>query len=320
MPTQRQVLDAIGVDCDYDAAAARLHIPPGQAYLIATGLPADGSDTSSPDETLRRPGAMRGSTQHLVYQRPRTSDPIQKSLVHEWIRGRAESDPQMVSAARSRGAEPGQTGDTDDTDVCDVLTRQHDTVTALMQQLKAIPGVTKGGSEVHQSRRKSIVDMMTVELSRHETAEQEHLWPAVRDLLAGGGQILEQALEQEQEGKDSLVALGKTEPSQERFDELVEELEKRLRRHVAFEDKVLLAVRDSMAEEDRRAIGERILRAEQHAPTRSHPHAPGQAAATVTAAAASAAPLDKARDGLGDRQAERPGRAEEEPYSHTEEV
>ncbi len=319
MPTQTEVLDAIGDDCDYEAAGARLQIPAGQAYLIATGLPADGGDTFPPDETPSRPGRIKGSTQQLVYQRPRAANPIQKSEVQEWIRGRAAGDGQMVAAARSRDAEPGRPRDTDDTDVCHVLTRQHDLVTALMEQLKAIPGVTKGGSEVHQSRRKSIVDMMTVELSKHETAEQEHFWPAVRDFFSEGEEILEQALEQEREGKDSLVALGRTEPSEERFDELVEELEKRLRKHVAFEDKVLLSVWNSMPEEDRRAIGERILQAEQHAPTRPHPHAPEQPAAAVKAAAASAAPLDKARDALGNRPAKRRGRAAEEPNSPTEE-
>ncbi len=42
-----------------------------------------------------------------------------------------------------------------------------------MEQLEAIPGVTMGGSPVHQSRREPIVDMMTVALSQHETAEHE---------------------------------------------------------------------------------------------------------------------------------------------------
>ncbi|HET6917679.1 MAG TPA: hypothetical protein VFH56_16450 [Acidimicrobiales bacterium] len=43
MPTRSQVLESIGADCDYESAATPLRIPAGQAYLIATGLPADGA-------------------------------------------------------------------------------------------------------------------------------------------------------------------------------------------------------------------------------------------------------------------------------------
>lgn len=232
--------------------------------------------------------------------------------VHDWIRRRALADPQMNAAARARDAEPDEPIDPEDTDICHVLTRQHDKVTAMMEQLKTIPGVKNGGNEVHHSRRESIVDMMTVELSKHETAEQEHFWPKIRELFGNGEELVEHAVQQEQEGKDSLVALGKTSPDNEHFDELTIELEKRLRLHVAFEDKVLLSLPDVMPEDERRELGEKILSAEKHAPTRPHPHAPKKPGAAVKAAAASAAPLDKARDKMGDRPAKRRGKAESE--------
>lgn len=304
------MLQSIGPDCDYASAASRLDIPAGQAYLIATGLPADGGDSFPPSDELDRPGVIKGSTQHLVYKRPEAPNPIRKPEVDDWIRRRVANDAQMAGAARRRDAEPGEPEDPQDTDVRFVLGRQHDTVTALMEQLKAIPGVSKGGEEKHQSRRKSIVDMMTVELSKHETAEQEHFWPAVRQRFDNGEELYQHAMEQEQQGKESLVALGKTSASEEKFDDLAEQLEKNLRLHVSFEDKVLLSLPESMSEEERRELGDKILRAEKHAPTRPHPHAPKKPGAAVKAAAASAAPLDKARDKLGSRPAERRGRAE----------
>ena len=312
MPTRAQVLESIGADCDYESAAARLQIPAGQAYLIATGLPADGGDTFPAEEHLERPGALETSTQHLVYTRPRAANPTKKDEVHGWIRRRAALDAQMMKAARSRDAEPGEPEDPEDTDVRWVLGRQHDAVTALMEQLKAIPGVSKGGTEVHQSRRESILDLMTVELSKHEMGEQEHFWPAVRTAFENGEELVAHAMEQEQEGKESLVALGKTPVSAERFDELAEELEKRLRKHVAFEDRVFLALPDCMEEDDRKSVGRKILRAEKHAPTRPHPHAPKRPGGVVKAAASSASPLDKTRDKIGNRPAKRRGKAASE--------
>lgn len=312
------MLQVIGDRCDYDRAATRFGIPAGQLYMVATGLPADGGDTFPPDGHLDRPGVLDVSTQHLVY-RFEVVNPTEKPGVRDWIQRRAQADAQMRESARARDAEPGEPVDTEDTDVCHVLTRQHDRVTALMEQLKAIPGVSKGGTDVHQSRRKSIVDMMTVELSKHETAEQEHFWPKVRRFFDNGDELVDHALEQEQEGRDSLVALGRADASDKKFDELAEELEKKLRKHVSYEDQILLSLRDNMDEEERQAIGRRIQRAEKNAPTRPHPHAPKEPGAAVKAAAASAAPLDKARDALGKRPAKRRGRAEDEPESPTEE-
>jgi hypothetical protein len=45
VPTREHVRKLLDDGLDYAAAAQRLGIPPGQAYMIATGLPADGGDT-----------------------------------------------------------------------------------------------------------------------------------------------------------------------------------------------------------------------------------------------------------------------------------
>jgi len=270
MPTREEALRVYQQHGDYGVAAAQLGVPPGQAYLVATGLPADGGDASS--ATGDRPGTLAGSTQHLVYGDKAVRNPTDQQHVHDWIKQRAAADAPMQAAARARDAVPGEPQD-DDPDILFVLTRQHDQVTALMKQLKAIPGVTKGGSEVNQSRRASIADMITVKLSGHEAAEEEHFWPWVRSVLDDGDQLADTAAGQEQEGKDLLTALGKVPASEERFDELAEELEKAARKHVAFEDRVLLKLRDATSPEDRAAVGERFLRARRHAPTRPQPHA-----------------------------------------------
>jgi hemerythrin-like domain-containing protein len=187
--------------------------------------------------------------------------------IHDWIKQRAAADAPMQAAARARDATPGEPQE-GVTDILSVLTTQHDQVTALMKQLKTIPGVTDGGSRAHQSRRASIAGLITVALSSHEAAEERHFWPWVRSVLGDGDELADTAAGQEQEGKDLLAALGRADASQERFDELAAELEKAARKHVAFEDRVLLMLRDATSPEDRAAVGERFLRAQRHAPAR----------------------------------------------------
>lgn len=263
MPTREQVLMALRTTDDYRRVGAMLGVPPGQAYLIGTGLPADGGDTFPPQELDERPGVLETSTQFLVTHHSPPENPTTKPHVHDWIRRMAAADDQMRRSARARDAAPGEVLEPEETDICTVLTRDHDQVTALIKQLETVPGVTAGGSEVHQSRRKSIADMVTVALSQHEATEQEHFWPVVRQKFQDGDQVVRQALEQEQEGKDLLEALGETPASDERFDELATELEKAASKHVAFEDVVLLALRRDMDLEERRQLGERFRSAER---------------------------------------------------------
>jgi Hemerythrin HHE cation binding domain len=229
MPTRDQVLRLYQQHGDYRAAGAELGIPAGQAFLVATGRPADGGDTFPAGDRRDRPGTLAGSTQALVYGDQQAENPTTRPGVHDWIKQRAAADGPMQAAARARDAAPGEPVDPADTDILVVLSRQHDHVTALIKQLKAIPGVTKGGSQVHQSRRASIVDMITVALSKHESAEEERFWPWVRSVLDDGDELAETAFGQEQQGKDLLTALGETKPDEERFDELAEELEKAAR-------------------------------------------------------------------------------------------
>jgi hypothetical protein len=186
--------------------------------------------------------------------------------VLEWLKNRAAADaPMRAAAARARNAEPGNP-DQDNTDIASMLTRQHDRVTALLQQVKAIPGVTKGGSQAQQAERSAIIGVVTVALSQHEAAEEEHFWPWVRSVLDDGDDLAGPAFGQEQEDKDLLTALGKTQASHERFDELAEELDKACRKHVAFEDRMLLKLRTAASREDREAAGARFLRARRHSP------------------------------------------------------
>lgn len=193
---------------------------------------------------------------------PATENPTAKESVRQWLRRRAEGDEPMRRAAARRSASPGPVRDEGATrDATHVLTRDHDRVTAMVKELKTIPGTSKGGSQAQISRRASIVDMIAAVLARHEPAEQQHLWPAVRERLEDGDALADRALEQEREGTRTLAAATRAAPESEEFDTLVEELVTSLRQHVAFEDLVFARLREAMSQEERDELGDRLRQA-----------------------------------------------------------
>ncbi len=111
MVSKQQALTVLSAMADppdresYERAGRALGVPPGQVYLIATGLPADGGDGYS-EEELHRPGVLPGSSQQLVHGHIAAEHPTTEQQVREWIRARARSDPQMQAAAARRDAVP----------------------------------------------------------------------------------------------------------------------------------------------------------------------------------------------------------------------
>ena len=307
MPSRAQIRELLEAGRSYEETGAALGISPGLAYLVATGLPADGGD--APDTGVYHRPYLREQSQELANSEE-VENPTSKSSVIDWIKARVAADEPMRRAAEIRDAAPGQINDPEDeTDVVDVLTRDHNQVKALLEQMSTIPGKVKGGSPAQMSARKSIVDMITVALSKHEAVEEEHFWPAVRGWFPNGDEWAEPALQQEQEGKDILTALGKLSGDDERFDELVEKLTLAARTHVAYEESLFLHVRDHVPEEDRKELGAKIQKARKLAPTRPHPHAPKHSPAVKAVGMAGAA-MDKVRDELGSRPADRRGEEE----------
>lgn len=264
MATREQVRRLLDDGLDYQAAGRQLGIPAGQAYLIATGVAADSSDTIT-DEEARRPGFLR-SSQHLA--NPPHENPTGKESVGSWLKARAAADEQMRAAMLARTAEPPEVDpelEQESHDAITVLGRQHSQVRYLLKELQALPGHTTGGTAGQMAARKSIVDMITERLSAHEAIEEEHFWPKVRQTLADGDHFADQAARQEQEGRDTLTELGRLGPDSREFDELVEQLAGQVRKHVAFEELVFLQMRDAVPRKDLEQLGEKLLSAKKGA-------------------------------------------------------
>jgi hypothetical protein len=98
--TRAQVLDLVHRGRSYFQAGNELGVPAGQAYMVATGLPADGS-AALVAEDWQRPGVIQGSTQAL--NNPPHVNPTVKPEVLEWIRGRAARDLTTNDTAPMEG-------------------------------------------------------------------------------------------------------------------------------------------------------------------------------------------------------------------------
>lgn len=89
MASKTAVLHLVRLGNSYQEIGAKLGIPPGQAYLIGTGIPADGGGTVTRAQR-ERPGMLPSRSQRLV--NPREAPPSSAERVHEWMRARARSD------------------------------------------------------------------------------------------------------------------------------------------------------------------------------------------------------------------------------------
>lgn len=81
-----RVLAALSTGQDWESVGRELGISPGLAYMIASGIPADGSDALDRDGRLGA-GPSPSSPQALV--NPRSHNPVRNERVEVWVAERA---------------------------------------------------------------------------------------------------------------------------------------------------------------------------------------------------------------------------------------
>lgn len=186
-------------------------------------------------------------------------------------------------------------------DVFEVLKKDHDEVKGMLDQLGSGPTAASGATSEQLAQRKRIVDNLIMEEVRHEVAEQQHFWPAVRALGPEGSRVADQAIEQEAEGEKLLDTLHSLGPDNERFESVLATFVSDARAHIAFEEAhawPLLSA--SLSQQESAQLGDKITQAKKTAPTRPHPKVPPQPGA-LKATGPLAAAADKLRDALTGR-------------------
>lgn len=186
-------------------------------------------------------------------------------------------------------------------DVFDVLKADHDEVKGILDQLAGGQSLATGATGEQLGVRKRLVDELIMNEVRHEAAEQQHFWPAMRALGPEGDRVADQAIEQEAGGEELMAKLRSLNPEDHQFESVLAEFISDARAHIAFEEAhawPLLSTTLTAQQSD--DLAGKITQAKKMAPTRPHPKVPPQPGAQKAAGPVAAA-ADKIRDALTGR-------------------
>ena len=178
------------------------------------------------------------------------------------------------------------------TDAIELLVGDHRQV----EQLFDLMGEARSAGDVDQQRY--VAEHVVEDLSVHAVIEEEILYPAMRDALPDGEQLVEEALEEHQEAKELLTRIDGKDPQSEDARAAFDELVATITHHVKEEETGLLPrLRGALGQERLEQMAKKMEVARKAAPTHPHPHAPNTPPGNV-AAGAFAAVVDKIRDAL----------------------
>ncbi|MFE9650265.1 hemerythrin domain-containing protein [Streptomyces sp. NPDC006365] len=173
------------------------------------------------------------------------------------------------------------------------LVTDHREVEEIFGRIEALPPGDKD--------RKVYADQATMELVRHSVAEEEHLYPAVRQYLPDGDTVADKEIDDHSRAEQIMKDLESCEASDAEFDRLIGMLMNEIRSHVADEEENLFPMlRDTAPAEALDELGDKVRQAKKLAPTRPHPSAPDKPPANKLLAPG-AGLVDRVRDVLTGR-------------------
>lgn len=171
-------------------------------------------------------------------------------------------------------------------DAIELLTTDHAEVEQMFRQVESMP---------ESDSRNQLVGDIVRELSVHAAIEEQILYPAMRKALPDGDTLVQEAIEEHQQVKETLSAIERADSPDQR-DPLLVQLMGNVRHHVDEEETELFPkLRASIGQEELRTMGAELAKAKKLAPTHPHPNAPNTPPGNVVGGAA-AALIDKARD------------------------
>jgi transcription termination factor NusB len=124
-------------------------------------------------------------------------------------------------------------------------------------------------------QRRGLADHVIAELVRHSVAEEQHMYPAVREVLEDGDRIADHEIEEHAEAEQMMKDLDGVNAGSAAFDQLMSNLISDVRHHIEEEEQDLLPkLQSACSAEQLRDLGQKVLQAKAIAPTRPHPGAP----------------------------------------------
>jgi hemerythrin-like domain-containing protein len=175
----------------------------------------------------------------------------------------------------SDGADPPQKG----RDIFQLIEDDHRRIQSIVNELTVADAIP----EWRPSHRRKVAQRLVMEESRHEVAEEEFFWPAVRETVELGMELRQAGLLQEQQAKRLLTALDRAasrpatgdDAQDGELEDLISEAARAVKDHVRFEElQVIPALRRELNETMGRRLASWYAWGVERAPTRPHPHTP----------------------------------------------
>jgi hemerythrin superfamily protein len=151
-------------------------------------------------------------------------------------------------------------------DVIDELSADHREALDLLAQ------IMKSGDP---NERREFADTVISEVVRHAVSEEMYVYPAMRDHVPNGEEAVQHDIEEHKDLERVMKELERTEASDPRFDQLIQEMTDKLSHHAHDEENEQFPrLREHVPHEKLVELREKVDTAKKLAPTRPHPGAP----------------------------------------------
>lgn len=178
---------------------------------------------------------------------------------------------------------------TDAPDITELIRTQHAQVRELLDTV----------ARIAPSGRRAAFEPLVRLLAVHETAEEEIVYPSIRTMGDGAGEVVSARKTEEDRAKKALAELEGTDPETDRFAELFTPFHAAVLEHAAAEEAQVIPLLLRADPDRRKAMGDLFRTAEAMAPTHAHRAAPESAIGNALVGPF-VAMVDKVRDALRD--------------------
>lgn len=154
-------------------------------------------------------------------------------------------------------------------DMVSVLVKDHEEIKDYFKQIE---------SATDAETRRTVADEVTAEIVRHSVAEEMCLYPAARDILPNGDEMVDEEIKEHAEAEELLKRWEGIDGDDPEFMTVFGEVRKGLLHHIDDEEepKLFPEMQNAMSAEQMVDLGEKITKAKEMAPTRPHPSAPDE--------------------------------------------
>jgi hemerythrin-like domain-containing protein len=185
-------------------------------------------------------------------------------------------------------------------DFIEMLIEDHSEAENMFSTIEHLNGQPRTPEKLDELRERT--NTLILKLVKHSVAEEECLYPMVRERLVNGDEIADTEIAEHALAEETMKQLDGLSPSNLDYAKTVRTLAGQIREHVGTEEARLLpALGGELSQEERLRLGAQLERAKSMAPTHPHPSAPDRPPANKLLGPGVAI-VDRVRDLLAGRR------------------